>query len=58
MYPNFEQKYYSRTAKGIYTITHDGIRLMKWMAYYDRYSENINYFHLIGSVVAALTQNK
>ena len=34
--PDFEQNYYSRTATGIYEIGHDSIRLMKWLAYYDR----------------------
>ena len=42
---NFEQNYWSRTAKGIYKIGHDSIRLVKWICYYDRsYYENINYF--------------
>ena len=41
--PDFEQNYWSRTAKGIYRIGHDSIRLMKWICYYDRsYYENIN----------------
>ena len=31
---DFEQNYWSRTAKGIYTIGHDSIRLKKWI-YYD-----------------------
>ena len=30
--PNFEQNYYSRSAKGFYKIAHDFIRLMKWLA--------------------------
>ena len=34
--PNFEQNYWSRTAKGIYKIGYDSIRLMKWICYYDR----------------------
>ena len=33
----FEQNYYSRTAKGIYRNAHDSITLLKRMAYYDRY---------------------
>ena len=47
--PNFEQNKYSRTAEGIYKITHESIRLMKWICYYDRsYYENINYYDLMG----------
>ena len=34
--PDFEQDYLSRTAIGIYKIRHDSIRLMNWIAYYDR----------------------
>ena len=30
------QEYWSRTALGIFNIGHDSIRLMKWLAYYDR----------------------
>ena len=49
--PNFEQNYWSRTAKGIYKIGHDSIRLMKWICYYDRsYYENINYYDLMSSI--------
>ena len=41
---DFEQKYWSRTAYGIYKNGQDSIRLMKWICYYDRsYYENINY---------------
>ena len=48
---NFEQNYWSRTAKGIYKIGHDIIRLVKWICYYDRsYYENINYSDLMGSI--------
>ena len=50
--PNFEQDYYSRTAIGIYQIGHDSIRILKWMAFYDRsYHENINYYDLMGSIL-------
>ena len=49
--PNFEQNYWSRTAKGIYKIGHDSIRLMKWICFYDRlYYENINYYDLMSSI--------
>ena len=53
--PDFEQNYWSRTAKGIYKIGHDSIRLMKWICYYDRsYYENINYYDLMASVCICL----
>ena len=32
---DFEQSYWSRTT-GIYKISHDSIRLMTWICYYDR----------------------
>ena len=49
--PDFEQNYWSRTAKGIYKIGHDSIRLMKFICYYDRsFYENINYYDLMGSL--------
>ena len=49
--PDFEQNYWSRTAKGIYKIGHDSIRLMKWICYYDRsFYENISYYDLMGSL--------
>ena len=32
---DFEKNYWSRTAKGIYKIGHDSIRLMKFICYYD-----------------------
>ena len=48
--PDFEQDYYSRTAESIYKIGHDSVRLMKWLAYYDRsYYVIINHYDLIGS---------
>ena len=48
---DFEQNYWSQTAKGIYKIGHDSIRLMKWICYYDRsYYENINYYDLMASI--------
>ena len=36
MNPNFEQNYYSRKTTDIYNIGHDSIRIMKWLACYDR----------------------
>ena len=54
---DFEQNYWSRTAKGIYKIGHDSIRLMKWICYYDRsYYENINYYDLMGSICNHLNE--
>ena len=48
---DFEQNCLSRTAKGIYKIGHDSIRLMKWICFYDRsYYENINYYDLMSSI--------
>ena len=35
--PDFEQNRYSKTAQGVYKIGHDSIRLMEWLAYYDRF---------------------
>ena len=43
---------FSRTAKGIHEIGHDAIRQMKWLAYHDKYYENINYFDLMASVLS------
>ena len=34
--PNFEQKYYSRTAKSINKTGHDSIKFITCLAYYDR----------------------
>ena len=49
---DFGQVNYSRTAIDVYKITHDSIRLMKWLVYYDRsYYVKINYYDLIGSVL-------
>ena len=53
--PDFGQDLWSRTAKSIYKSGHDSIRLMKWMAYYDRsYYEIINLYDLMGSVLNSL----
>ena len=55
--PDFEQNYWSRTAKSIYKIGHDSIRLMKGICYYDRsYYENINYYDLMGSLCNHLNE--
>ena len=34
--PDFEQDYWSKTAIGIYKITYDSVRSLKWLAYCDR----------------------
>ena len=34
--PDFEQNFWSKTPEGIYKIGDVKIRLMKWLAYYDR----------------------
>ena len=55
--PDFEQNCWSRTAKGIYKIGHDSIRLMKFICYYDRsYYENIKYYDLMGSICNHLNE--
>ena len=32
---DFEQDYWSRTAKGMYKIGHDIVRILKWICYHD-----------------------
>ena len=55
--PDFEQDKYSRTAEDNYKIGHDPVRLMKWLANYDRsYHENINYYDLVGSILKYLNE--
>ena len=55
--PDFEQDYNSRTPIGIYNIGQDIIRLMKWLAYYDRsFYENINYYDLMASLLKNLKE--
>ena len=49
--PDFAQDNWLMTAKGIYKIGHDSIRLVNWLIYYDRsYYDNMNYFDLMSSV--------
>ena len=51
LYLVLEQDYFLRTAKGIYKIRLDSVRIMKWFAYYDRsYYENINYYDIMPSI--------
>ena len=55
--PDFEQNYWSRTSTGIYKISHDSIRLMKGICYYDRsYYENIIYYDLLTSILTCLKE--
>ena len=55
--PDFEQVYWLRTSQDVYKVGHDCIRLMKWLAYYDRSSyENIEYFDFMGSILKYLNQ--
>ena len=57
--PDFEQNKYSITSTGIYRITHDSIRLMKRICYYDRSCyENINYYDLMGSKFICIKNDK
>ena len=53
MKPDSEQNCYSRLANGVYMIGHDSIWLWKWMAFFDGYYRNRNYFDLIGYVLSA-----
>ena len=55
--PNFEQNHESLTSTGIYGIGHDSVRLMKWLAYYDRFhNENIIYYDMMGSILKCLNE--
>ena len=55
--PDVEQDYWSRTAEGIYELGHDGIRLKKWLSYYDRsFYAIINLYDLMGSVLKCLNE--
>ena len=54
--PDFEQNYYSKKAADIYETGYDSIRLMRWMAFYDRDYENPIYFGLMASVLICLNE--
>ena len=55
--PDFQQNQYSTTATNIYKIGHDNIRLMKWLAFYDRsYYEKLYYYDLMGSILKYLNE--
>ena len=51
MNENLEKNFCSKTAKEIFKIGHDGIRLTKKTAYYEKIYENRNYFALMGSIL-------
>ena len=57
-YPDFEQDYYSLTAKGVYINEHDSTQFMKWIAFYDGYYENINYSDLLACVLSILSNEE
>ena len=56
--PDFEQRFYSRTAKRISRIGKGSIRSWEWMTFFDRYGKNINDFDSMASISSALTKNK
>ena len=54
---DFEQDYWSQTAIGVYKISHDSIRIIKWICYYDRsFHESSKYYDLMGSVCKHLNE--
>ena len=55
--PDFDQENYARTAIYIYKIGRDLIRLMKWLAYYDRsFYEGTDYYDMMGSILKSLNE--
>ena len=54
---DFEQNHYSIISTGIYKTGHDSIRLMKWLAFYDRtYYENVTFYDTMGSILKSLNE--
>ena len=45
----FSQNFYSGKAISKNIIGYGGLKRMKWMAFYDKYYEYINYFNLMAS---------
>ena len=43
--------------KKTYSIGHDSQKLMKRMAYYDKYYENMKFYDLVASVLSTLKCN-
>ena len=55
--PLIEQSIFSGTTNGIFKVRHNSIRLMKWLAYYDRsFYEKIIYYDLMGPVLKILNE--
>ena len=55
---DFEQDYYTKTAKDINKIGNDFFRLMKCLAYNDRpYYVKMKYYALMGSVLKFLNES-
>ena len=42
--------------KVLFRIGHDSIRLVKWMACFDKYYENLNCFNLLSSVLSCVNE--
>ena len=57
MHEKFEQNRFSLTAEILYRIGNDSTRLMEWMAYYDKFYENITYFDSTASVLSTFEWN-
>ena len=58
-YKNMDKDFehnYSGTAKGIYGIGHNSIRLMKGIAFRCKYFGTINFFNLMASLLCALNE--
>ena len=55
--PDFERKYFSRAAIGLFKIGYASIRIKKWLAYYDQsIYENLIYYDLLGSVLKYINE--
>ena len=51
---DFQRNFHSRTAQNFHRNGHGSVRLMKYMAYCDRYYTNIKYFDLMGSILSVV----
>ena len=58
MHPDLDENFHSTPSKRISRIGIDIIGLFRWIAYYDRYYNNINYFDFKASVLSSLIQNE
>ena len=54
--PSLNKIIIERLAKGKYKTGHDSFKLLKRMAYYDKYYRDINFFDLMASVLACLNE--